>query len=332
MAQRQKQPSFQEFDALASMSKWGVLLLDRSVELQFASSVACSLLGEKNLAALKLAWPEVQRKLQFSRVSELKEGNGPLRYRIDFTTATGVRPLRLEIYSLEQKGCDNYLALLKNRQTLDESETQFLLASQLRAQTYHVAAIVHDLNAPINNMLLTLELLDSGFRYADTGQFSAEILQRLQRYRLVLREELTRLSGLVKTLPEQLNPSSAPQEEFDLRTVLEEVHRKLKHDAAAKQIRRSIVNSPTPLPVYGAQDRIKLALFNVAVLLMEATRSAGNLSVETSARENQARVILHCDSACVTAESFGVLHRLSLPADAVGMGLFAARLIIGLRR
>jgi signal transduction histidine kinase len=329
MSQRQeKTPGlFQEFDALASMSTWGVLLLDRSVELQFASSAACLLLGEKNLVALKLVWPAVQRKLELSRVSELKKGDDPLRYRMNFTTATGMRALRLEVYSLEHKGCENYLALLKDRHALDEPETQFLLASQLRAQTHRVAAIVHDLNAPINNILLTLELLDPGFRGADTGHLPAEILQRLQRYRLVLREELTRLSRLIRTLPEQLNPAKAPQEEFDLRTVLEEVHRELKHDAAARQIRRSLVNSPTPLPVCGAQDRIRVALFNVAALLIEATSSPGNLSVEASRHQDQAQVIFYCDSACVAAGSIGVLQRLSLPEDGVSMGLFVARLI-----
>jgi signal transduction histidine kinase len=332
MPQRQEKTAkrFQEFDALASMGPWGVLLLDRSMELQFASSAACLLLGETKLATLKRAWPEVQRKLEFSRISALKEGDDPLCYRINFTTATGVRPLRLEIYSLEHKECDNYLALLKNRETLEEGETQLLLASQLQAQTYHVGAIVHDLNAPINNMLLTLELLDSGFRYADTGQLPAEILQHMQRYRLVLREELTRLSALIRTLPEQLNPPTAPQEEFDLRSVVQEVQRKLKHDAAAKQIRCHLVNSATPLPVYGVQDRIKLAFFNVAVLLIEATRSAGNLSMETLARQNQVQVIFYCDSAVVAAESIGGLHRLSIPTDAVGKGLFASRLIIEL--
>jgi hypothetical protein len=66
-------------------------------------------------------------------------------------------------------------------------------------------------------------------------------------------------------------------------------------------------NLPTPLPVYGAQDRIKLALFNVTALLIEATRSAGNLSVETLQHQNQARVIFHCDSALVAAERIAVL-------------------------
>jgi signal transduction histidine kinase len=330
MPQRQEKTlkRFREFDALASMSAFGVLLLDREAGLQFASSIACLLLGEKSQGSLQRVWPDVQSKLNFSRLPELKEGGDPLRYRVDYSTPAGPRLLRLEAYSLEHKSCDSYLVLLKNRQTLDDAESQFLLASQLRAQTYFTAALVHDLNAPINNILLTLELLDAGFRQVAGNSLPADLVQRLHRYQTVLREEMTRLNALVKSLPERLGAAKSPQEEFDLRAVVEEVNRRLKHDAAAKQMRRNLELGSSPLPVYGSQERIRLALFNVAMLLLESARSAGNLRIAATQHEHQAQVAVYCDTARMDARSMAVLHRLSLPSDPPGIGLFAARLIV----
>lgn len=325
-----------ELNALAELMNCGVLLLDAAAGLQFASAYACRLLGYKSQAAVKKDWPSVFQKLDLRQMERQQEGGEPVRIKIDFPIsicangANGapdtVRLLRLEIYPFERENRGSFLVLLKDRQVLDGLGMQLLLASQIGIQSYLAHAFVHDINGPINNIQLTLELLKSGLQNA--GMLSSDLLQRLQRYQTVLKEELLRLSGLIRTLPGELSPPASAAEPFDVRTVVDEIVRRLKHEAAARQIRRSLISSPVPLWTNGSRGQIRLALFSLAIMLLEATRPGGLLTIVVEKSEAGAEIGIRSDNAELAESHFAGLRQLFFPTQQNGSGVFAARLAI----
>ena len=321
-----------ELNALSNLINCGALLLDGDKELRFASPNAYQLLGFESENAIRNGWEKVLSWFELSRLDTLKAGGEPLRFRAECPLSGSMRLLRLEAYRLESGGRGSFLVLLKDRQLLDNLNRQLLLASQIGIQAYVANSLVHDLNGPINNIQLTLELLRSSLNEL-TSSLPNEVFQRLQRYQSVLKEETHRLSSLIKALPSSLNPPSLKPEQFDVREVVEEVMGRLRHEAAAKQIRRTIMTPPYEVTITGSPDHIKLALFNLAIMLVEATSTGGNLLLKAERRAHVAEITLCSDAAHMAEESFNELHQLFFSSSCTSsnrhsLGLFAARLVI----
>ena len=317
-----------EVTALASLVPCAVLLLGVDMQLRFASPGALQLLGYDNTEALRNAWPETLQKLDLPQIESVPQGQKPLRFRVDCDLTGATRLLRLEVHRLEQGSQGEFLVLLKDRQVLDHVHKQLLLASQMNIQAYLANALVHDLNAPINNIQLTLELLRCGLMEFSDNAVGEITAQRLQRYQSVLKEETQRLSRLIKMLPNSLNPPKSTKDQFDLCEVIEEVMGRLRHEAAAKHIRRSIEMPASELVIGGSRDRIKLALFNVAIVLIENTAMSGNLSIKADKEEGLAKISLCSDAAPGLDERVDGLEHLCFSSSKQSPGLFTARLVI----
>ncbi|MDQ3260507.1 MAG: hypothetical protein M3Q00_06935 [Pseudomonadota bacterium] len=327
-AKRMPNANNAEIALLAKMLNFSVLLLDRDLELKFASGYAHELFGSADTAELTSRWRDCFDRLQLPDLPRLEKNSKPLRHRIDLQTSQSTRRLRMEIYPLRHGDCECYVMLLKDREVMDGLEQQLVLASYLPIQRYIISTLVHDLNAPINTLRITLELIDRTTSSTASGAPS-DFVNKWERYKGILREELGKLKTLVADIPDVF--SYAENEiplAFDIRSVIKDVEKFLKHETTSKQIRRELLLSETPIIVHGSQIELRLALLNLVCALLEATKQGGSLCINAFSTEFSAEIVLRADQAQLSQQSVHDYEQLAFVPKERGIGLFVARLLV----
>ena len=316
-----------EFAALAKMLNHGVVLLDRETNLQFASPSALALLDYKDTMSLKQGWRDCYGRWKLPDLAPLEKNNRPLRHRVDISTSTVTRMLRMEIYALQHGNCDCYLILLKDRQSHDASERQLIVASQLHLQRYLTSSLSHDLNAPVNTMRITLELMERMMVTAMSERSDGR--DKWERYMGIFGAELDKLKAIVAAIPMTSNLAlpSVP-EQFDVLPLIEGLGNILKHETAAKQIRRKWVLPPHTVSIYGRVSEIKLALLNLAISFVESIKMGGSLSLVVTSSDAWVEIIFSADMAEFEQQAVDEFEQLAFTSEKNGIGLFAARLIL----
>ncbi len=316
-----------EFEALAKLLNFSVLLLDGDANLKFSSTDAPMLFGSTDADDLKRGWPDCYKRLQLPDLFQLQKNSKPLRYRTELQSSNSTRLLRMEIYPLRHGDCECYVMLVKDRQVLGALEQQLILASQHHVQRHLTSTLVHDLNAPVNTMRITLELME---RMSFTTAFGApsDFVTKWERYKGILREELGKLRTQVADIPNLFGPPKkyAIPVAFDFRDVINEIAKFLKHETTSKQIRLELLLPEYPITVHGGPYELKLALLNLAVSLVEASRQGERLRIQAFSSEMFAEVVFHAGSAQIQAQ--GDYENLSFVPTGSGAGIYVARMLV----
>ena len=321
-------PDTAEFEALAKMLNFSVLLLDRDTNLKFASANAHTLFESADHEEFKRGWRDCYGRLKLPDLLSLEKNSKPLRHRTELRTVKSTRLLRIEVYPLRHGDCECYVLLLKELQILNDLEQQLMLASHHNLQRYVTSALVHDLNAPVNTMRITLELVERTVSSAAVGAPS-DFVTKWGRYKGIFREELAKLKAQVADIPNLLSSAkSVTPVVFDIRGVIEDVARFVKHETTSKQIRRDLVLPDYPLTIHGRRIDLRLALLNLACGLVEATKQGGCLHVHAFSTEGFAEIVLRADQGQVTQQDLDDYEQLAFVPKGSGGGLFIARLIV----
>jgi signal transduction histidine kinase len=319
---------FREFRALAGLARFGVALLDARFRLRCASTGAWELLDCADEDALKRHWHELLPHLQLATSGE--ESDAPLQRKVDIPAPGGARLLRIEVHSLKHASRPGYLLLLKNRAELG-AEEPLLMASHAVSHGYLATALLHDANAPLNNLKLTLSLFETSLERRLPATFDQETVERWQRYLGVLQKETNRLAALMQELRamSQVLPSSYGL--FDMRDLLNEVGRLMRHEATTRQIGFETIVPAQAVTLGGDRGRIRLALLNLVIHLLETTAGDGRISLvleESRPNDGCVRLRVSSNSGVFAPEIAREFYRLEFASKAGQIGLYAARLII----
>ena len=319
-------PNIAEFEALAKLLNFSVLLLDRDTNLRFASADAHLMFGSADADDLKRGWQDFYKRLRLPDLFRLEKNSKPLRYRTELRISNSTRLLRMEIYALQHAECECYVMLLMDRQILRGLEQQLVLASHHRVQRYLIATLVHDLNAPINTMRITMELVERMGFNTELGAPS-DLVTKWERYRGILREELGKLTTQVADIPNLFGPTNdVIPEAFDFRDVITYVANFLKHETASKQIHLELLLPEYPIIVHGGLFDLKLALLNLAVSLVEAARQGEHLRMQAVSSEIFMEVVLHAGAEQIEPREDS--ENLAFAPTGRGTGIYVARLLV----
>jgi signal transduction histidine kinase len=309
--------------ALSLVMDVGVLLVDVSRRLEFANPRACELLGCADAAELERRWSEIGRLLDPTL--------GPVdrrASRLDFDAPgpDGPRAVRCQVYTLGEEADQVFLFLLRDRVMLDALETDLLLASQLRALTRVYRAVTHDLKAPLNAMVLNLDLLQSALRRGE-GALEAEQGEETLG---VLREELERLDRSLLALLAETTPAGRGREEFDARTMVEEIERLLLPQARLQHVALEARLPGTALRIAGQRDRLKQAILNVAINALEAMSDGGALELRLEALPEHAEVLITDNGPGIPEDLRQRIFDMhfTTKTSGTGIGLYVARSIV----
>jgi signal transduction histidine kinase len=260
----------------------GVILAGSDFALEHADPTARALLGGETDEPRPPGWDQFRAVLEES-ASDAPAGRlGPIDVTIRLAERTV--PLRASIVVTGPVPQRRYVLLVRERGELAALEDVFRLASQMRTLAALQRPLGHDIKAPLNAMVLNLDLLRSSVERSE----AAEERERQMRYLDVLRQETARLASSIQGLLGQMKVSDRPRESVDLRRLLREVANVVGPVAGRLRVQVDVAVPGEPVTADVHRDRVRQALVNLALNGLEAMDAGGRLSLRLGCSEQLA--------------------------------------------
>jgi signal transduction histidine kinase len=255
----------------------GVLLLGATGDAPLADRRALALLGDPPPAGIAAWWAAVRPLVEASGAG--LDPAGEVTGRLP--AAAGERRLR---YSLV---CGRVLLLFD--QAVEASLEQDLrTASQLRSLAQVTPAVAHDLRAPINAMVLNLEVLKETLAGSAASPPRHAGLpdprERQLRYVGVLREELSRLHRSLELYLAHVAPRGDRLEVIDLREAVQDLAALLRPPAHKQQARIEVLAPDARVPVLAQRFPLRQALLHLGLVALAEVPSGGKLEIRLESR------------------------------------------------
>jgi signal transduction histidine kinase len=297
----------------------GVALLGADRTIDFASDRARELLGldhgkpdalpEDLVTAIDRAW---QERREGATVEIAPRGSGSRR-------------LRCQVHPLDEEDCVGWLLVVRDASLMRLLEIDLRRAARLRVLSQVYLAVAHDLKAPLNGMVLNLELLRESL--ADGAEIGRE---NQRRWVEVIERELSRLRRSLDTLLAQTAPASDELERFDLRSTVEEIEDLLAPQARRQQVRLVTDLPAEPVTVAGHRDHLKQAMLNVAINGLEVLDEGGTLELTLRGEGESAALAVRDTGPGIPPDLVQRIFDMHFTTknSGTGIGLYVARSVI----
>jgi signal transduction histidine kinase len=320
--------ALRRLSSLMQVMDVGVGLLNTTGDLEFVSERARELLSGGDPARWATRWEELRHTLT-PRLTACSEDGASTKLDVDLDAAGQPARLRVELYRLvETEDREGFLLLMRSRETIEALENELRLAIQMRGFARFYMAMAHDLKAPLNAMVMNLELLRRSLPQGDA--VPSETRERAQRYIDVLSSEITRLDRQLKTLLQQAVAPSASVEQFDLRDLIDDLATLL-----GPQARHQHVDIDTQVPgesvaFSGQRDRLKQALLNIAINALEAMPRGGQMTMALQRHDGEARIWFIDSGPGIPPELLKNIYQMHFTTKdgGTGIGLYVARSVV----
>jgi len=310
--------------ALSRLTGAGVLLLDATGSLQFATDTACELLSCADEAQLRARWREL-RPLVSPDTLRLSP-----REPVAADVMVEARALHVESLGTDESAGGDRVIVLRDRRKLDCLETELILASRMRSMVHEHRLLAHDLRAPLNAAHLSLELLEAELSEETPGAPDAarDAPSGWQRHVSIIRDELARLHRSLQASLERKEPIEPGCSVIDLRAVVSEVARLLGPQARKQQVDIAVALGEAPALVSGAPQLLRQALLNIAMNALEALSGGGRLAMAVREPGKDVRATLEDSGPGLSKEAIKEMYQRELSTCKTGTALYVARRII----
>jgi signal transduction histidine kinase len=304
----------------------GALVLEPDVGLAFANARAAELLGCADPADLARRWDKEFRP-RIARIPQQTATAVGRRVELELSTGGAAPRVKLEFYQLGAESCEGFLILVKSAESLEALESELGLAMQMRGLTRFYAAFVHDLKAPLNAMVMTLELLKLTVQGGDAED---PTLQKQLKYVGVLNQEIRRLDRQLGSLSSHTAPPNLQRQELDLSGLLRDLESLLAPQAKHQRVAVSITTPDHPVTLVAHADRLKQAMLNILINALEAMPSGGALSIGLDRLDHAARIVVRDDGPGIPPEVLAAIYDMhfTTKSGGTGVGLYVARSVV----
>ena len=319
--------ALQRLDALMKALDVGVLIVEPDGALSFANGHAAVLLGYADPAALTADWDASVRPLVQETLGHLCDQPAGQRITHELPARGEAGQLRLEFYAMGEGACPQVI-LVRSASSLDALQSELGLAIQMRGLTRFYAAFAHDLKAPLNAMVLTLELLKLSLQQAAAAA-DADGEKRL-RYVATLNEEIGRLDRQLRALLAHTAPPRDERGTVDLSALLDLLVQLLAPQAKRQGVQLDCALPAAPLVLIGHADRLKQALLNILINALEAMPDGGELAIRLEPVERAARISVRDTGPGIPAELLDRIYQMHFTSKSggTGVGLYVARSVV----
>jgi len=327
-AEREKRSqAHSRLNAMMKAVDTGLLLLQPNKELDFANAEARDLLGYSQPGELEANWRELKQRLVPGHTAAAGDSAG-LTFDLDLRRGGTTRRLRLEIYQVSEADDVGFLVLVRSREMLEALENELGLAIQMRGLVRFHMAFVHDLRAPLNAMVMNLELLKQTLR---NGAVSSDetTKERQLRYIGVLKDEISRVDRQLGTLLTHSAPAKDAREEIDITQLIRELVALIGPMAHHQRVTLETHLPDGPIRLTIQRDRLKQAMLNIAINALEAMPDGGKLMVEVEPYGDSVRIAFRDTGPGIPAEVLGEIYNMhfTTKAGGTGIGLYVARAV-----
>jgi signal transduction histidine kinase len=329
-AREEKSQATRRLGALLQAMDVGVVLVKGDGSPEFSNSTACELLGAP-VEDLGARWAEVEKQvIQPLREDPSRVCAAGVRADMQLMWNGAARRLRFEIYALDDEA-GGLLVLVKDPEMLETLERELGLAVQMRGLARFYGALAHDLRAPLNAMVMNIELLRQTMKKEDRENgVDPELRARQMRYIGVLQQEVARFDRQLKSLLSHAAPPSEERDHLDLRDLVRDLCALLEPQARHQKVDLTTGLPEGPVTMLGQRDRLKQALLNVLINAIEAMPQGGKLDIELASHDGTAEIAVRDTGPGIEPELLGKIFEMSFTTKAggTGVGLFVSRSIV----
>lgn len=320
--------ALRDLDMLARAVRIGVLLLNADNKPKFISDAAKELLTGDQPEHLDQRLRTIRDRL--NPLIERMRHDGRMLDTADLSLEYegGTRNLRFELHAVEGHEWRGCLMLIKDRGMLDALEIDLREASRFRGLSRLYKGAVHDLRAPLNAMVMNLEMLGSTLREASPDD--PALRERQTRYMDVISQELQRLNRSVNSLLEQTLPADEQRTAVALKELCAGLETLLAPQARQQGVGLDFRFPEQPIMVTGIPGQLRQALLNILLNAFEAMPRGGRVEVRLDGDDEQARLSI-CDTgpgipSALRGKVFDM--HFTTRDTGTGIGLYIARSMI----
>ncbi len=309
--------------AVLATLQGGILVVGANGQVELASPLALDLLGAGSFAELANLWPTIEEQVRDCGGPSAPAG---LRRDVELPGPDGRRRLRFETHPLPGDTGDRLL-LVRSRESIEALERELGLAIQMRSLARAYAAFAHDLRAPLNAMVMNVELLRQTL--AEDAAREA-VGPRQQRYTDVLRQELERLNRQLGLFLSHVAPSMGGVQEVNLSELVADVVGLLEPQAKRQHVTLEVRLPDRKLAVTADHDRVKQALLNVVINALEAMPDGGRLTMTLAANDGEAEITIADTGPGIPPDLLPKIYEMhfTTKSGGTGVGLYVARSVV----
>ncbi len=315
--------------ALAMLLPAGIIVLDEHANVDFASPLACELLGARDMDEVRDTWSGIGSQLGIAEWPRELAAGAIHSGRADVATSAGPRAVRFEVHATAERARPR-IVLLRERGSLLPADRALLLASEAQASRHVLGGLVHAAKNPLNNFSLTLALLEAGVARMDASPPTSATRERWLRYLEIMRNEAARLTACIDAVDALAAPRPSSSEAIDACAMLRDVVHVLHHEATLREVRLEIDVPGAPVLVTGDPRLVRLALISFTIGLLGATPPDGRVAWRVASDGDASAASLSITATPSTlATAFATeLFRVSRIAESANAIEIAARMII----
>ena len=316
------------FSMLTRAVNIGVILLRANGSPDFVNEITKILLAGERLDRFDDALEEFCTKIQ-DTVKRMRENNITLdSVDLDINNDGVPRRLHLDLYALDNQQWKGCLVLIQDRDLIDALETDLRAAARFRSLSRLYMGAAHDLRAPLNAMVMNLELLKQTF--SANSNKDGEKRSKQERYAGVLTEEIARLNRYLNALLEQIAPARDDRRVIDCQGLIKGLELLLNPQARHQRITLDVQLPDEPIVIFGSPSHVKQALLNVLINAMEAMPQGGKLSIKLRSVNNMAHIEISDTGPGIPSALVSKIFDMHFTTrdTGTGIGLYVTRAII----
>jgi signal transduction histidine kinase len=306
--------------AIAARLHCGALLQADDGSLVTANDTACRLLGFDGEAPLRAQWPALSTRLGVA--------SPPAAPRIVPRDGAG-RGERLRVEMQPSAMGAGTLVLIASADSLDASDELLVSAARIVVQEQVMAGLLHDLGGPVNNLTLSLALLDATLARALAAAPDDATLTRCRRYVDTLQAQTARIAQWTREAVRAAGPLEPAPPPAPLAALIDEVRLMLRHHAAMNEVPITVAAGDPAVTARVDPAQLRLALLGMVIALVSMAGPGGAIAIDWSAQDAHAGVRLQVATAEPlppgTLDAFDAVCAVPSAATA---GLFAGRRIV----
>jgi signal transduction histidine kinase len=237
----------------------------------------------------------------------------------DFTPITPTRWYRDEFSQLE-------LNINRMVRELDRHHRIQVESHKLRALGTLVAGVAHELNNPVNNILLTASLL------REEGE-SLPAAQRTEMYQdLVAQSERTR--RIVSNLLDYVRRRETTTEALEVRTLLEETLHLVNNQIRVKKVHLTMDLPGILPPVHGDRQLLSQIFMNLILNALDVLPEGGEIRIHSGVERQDGFIVVNVSDngpgipEHIIGRIFDPFFTTKPRGTGTGLGLFVARSIV----
>ncbi|MEJ2037747.1 MAG: HAMP domain-containing sensor histidine kinase [Desulfosarcinaceae bacterium] len=181
------------------------------------------------------------------------------------------------------------LAFNRMAEELEARQEQIIHSRKIASLGTLVSGVAHELNNPINNIILTIDSLVGGRKITDE--------RRLAMLNDILTQAV-RASGIVKNLLDFSRSETAIIEDLDPGVVLRETIQISENQIAMNHIKLQVELAPELPMIRGNRQALQQVFINLLTNAVHAMPSGGDLLVRASRDNDRKIVIIVRDTGC----------------------------------